>query len=65
MEEKRLTYTVEEAAKLMGISRPTAYLGVKRGEIFTVKIGRRLLVPRVALERMLSGQNQQPTSCGS
>lgn len=46
--------TVEEAGKLLRLSRGTAYEAVRRGDIPTLKIGRRLLVPRVALERMLA-----------
>jgi excisionase family DNA binding protein len=52
--EERLTLTVEEAATALGISRAFAYESVRRGDIPHLKIGRRLLVPRAALERMLS-----------
>jgi len=54
MEEERLTLTVEEAAKLLGIGRQLAYERVKTGEIPAIKIGRRLLVPRSALEKLLA-----------
>ena len=47
------TIKIGEAAKILGISRNTAYDAAKCGQLPTVKIGRRLLVPRVALERML------------
>lgn len=53
MNEKRLTLTVEEAASLLGISRGLAYEKCRAGEIPTVRIGRRLLVSRVALKCML------------
>jgi excisionase family DNA binding protein len=46
--------TVEEAAQLLRISRQSAYNAVRAGEIKSVRIGRRLLVPKAALERMLS-----------
>jgi len=51
----RLTLTVAEASKILGISRNKAYEAAKRGEIPTIKIGKRILVPVVALERMLQG----------
>ena len=54
MEEGRLTLTIEEAAKLLGIGRQLAYDKVKTGEIPVLKIGRRLLVPRAALEKLLN-----------
>jgi excisionase family DNA binding protein len=50
---ERQTLTVEEAARVLGISRSSAYEAVRRGELPTVKIGRRYVVPRVALERLL------------
>jgi excisionase family DNA binding protein len=52
---ERLTLTVEEAATMLGISRAFAYEAVNRGEIPCIRIGRRVLVPRSALDRMLSG----------
>jgi excisionase family DNA binding protein len=45
--------TVNEAAVILRISRGAAYEAAKRKEIPTVRIGRRLLVPMAALERML------------
>lgn len=49
-----LTYTVTEAAELLGISSWSYYEGVKRGELPARKVGRRILVPRVQLEQWLS-----------
>jgi excisionase family DNA binding protein len=51
---ERQTLKIEEAAKVLGISRNTAYDAVKSGQLPTVKIGRRLLVPKVALDHMLT-----------
>ena len=42
----RLTLTVEEAAALLGISRNSAYEAVRRGEIPSVRIGGRIVIPR-------------------
>lgn len=53
MTTERLTLTVEETAKLLGIGRQLAYDRVKTGEIPAIKVGRRLLVPRRALEKLL------------
>ncbi len=57
----RVTLTVEEAARALGIGRGLAYEAVRRGEIPTVRIGRRLLVPRPALDRLL----EDPESCAN
>lgn len=52
--EGKLTLSVEEAAKVLGISRNLCYDRVKTGEIPVIKIGKRLLVPKKALEKLLS-----------
>jgi excisionase family DNA binding protein len=49
----RLTWTVAEAADLLGISRTSAYEAAHRGELPVKVIGHRMLVPRVALLRLL------------
>ena len=51
---ERLTYTVEQAANRLGIGRNSAYEGVKTGDIPSIKIGKRILVPVAAFEKMLS-----------
>jgi len=52
--DKRLALTVDEVAEILGLSRATAYLYANRGDFPTIRIGRRLLVPKAALEKMLS-----------
>ena len=49
----RLTYTVTETAVLLGISRTTEC--VRRGEIPSHTLGRRVVISRVAVHRMLHG----------
>jgi excisionase family DNA binding protein len=49
MSEGRATATVEEAGQVLGISRGLAYEGVRRGEIPSVRVGHRILVPIPAL----------------
>ncbi len=51
----RRTYTVEESAALLGIGRHAAYEAARRGELPVIKLGRRLLVPASALDRLLAG----------
>jgi len=52
--EKRLCITVPEAAAMLGISRNFAYELVKQKKLPVVQFGKRLLIPRVALEKMLA-----------
>ena len=46
MEEKRLTITVEEAGRILGISRGLAYQMAKEKRIPTIRFGKRLVVPK-------------------
>jgi excisionase family DNA binding protein len=43
------TYTVGEAAKAIGVGRSLAYELVRRGDLRTVHVGCRVLVPRDAV----------------
>lgn len=52
-DDGRLTVSVEEAGALLGISRAFAYELAARGELPCVRLGRRLLVPRKALDDLL------------
>ncbi|MDR5727950.1 MAG: helix-turn-helix domain-containing protein [Terriglobia bacterium] len=54
-ELKAITYRIEEAAQLLGIGRNTAYEAARTGQLPTVRIGKRLLVPKVALDKLLNG----------
>jgi excisionase family DNA binding protein len=56
--DDRLTWTIAEAADLLGISRASAYEAAHRGELPVRVIGRRMLVPRVALLRLLDGADE-------
>jgi excisionase family DNA binding protein len=51
----RRVVTVGEAAAILQISRGAAYHAAKTKELPTIRIGRHLLVPLAALERMLAG----------
>jgi len=53
---ERLTVTVAQAAVMLGISRTSAYERVARGEIPTVRLGRRLVVPIARLMALLEGE---------
>ena len=57
---ERLVYSVGEAAELLGISRAFAYELVARGELPVIRLGRRRLVPKVAL-LALTGSGQPDT----
>lgn len=47
------TLTIEQAGRLLGLSRSAAYRAAARGDIPVIRIGRRLLVPTAKLLAML------------
>jgi excisionase family DNA binding protein len=51
---ERRTFTVEEAGAILGIGRNAAYEAVKTGQVPAIRIGKRLLVPRTELDKLLS-----------
>jgi excisionase family DNA binding protein len=57
--DERLTLSVEEAGRLLGISRGLAYALVRQGEIPALRLGRRLVVPRKALQAMLDVDSRE------
>ncbi len=59
-----LVMTVEQAAKVLAISRGTAYAGCRSGEIPSVRIGNCVRVPRQALEAMLTRNGNAPDENG-
>ena len=52
---KPKTQTIDEAAKELGIGRNQAYAAARRGEIPTIRIGKRILVLREPFKRLLEG----------
>lgn len=50
---ERATLTVAEAREVLHLGRTTAYAAVKSGQIPTIRLGRRIVVPVPALLRML------------
>jgi excisionase family DNA binding protein len=54
-EVDRLALSIEEVSNLLGISRSLGYELAAQGRIPTVRLGRRIVVARAALERLLAG----------
>jgi excisionase family DNA binding protein len=52
---ERMTLTISEAAKTLGVGRNQAYEAARRGDIPTLKIGKRILVLREPFKKMLAG----------
>lgn len=54
MTDQPLTVTVEQAGKVLGISRSTAYELARTGDIPTLRLGRRIVVPVAKLADALA-----------
>jgi excisionase family DNA binding protein len=52
-EREPLVYSPNEARKLLKISRGLIYEAINTGRIPSIRIGRRILIPRAALEQLL------------
>ena len=60
---EKLTLSVEEMGELLGVSRQTAYNLIHRTDFPTLRIGKRVLIPKKQLEawmdRQLSGDRDE------
>ena len=57
--EKRLCLTVPEAAERLGISRNFGYQLVRERKLPSRRFGKRILIPKIALEKMLEEGGEQ------
>jgi len=62
LSSRQLTFTVPEAAVVLGISKSTAYEAAQRGELPVLRFGRRLVVTRTTLENLLGLGEESPKS---
>ena len=53
-----LVYTVPQVAKMLGINRNLAYELARRGELPALRLGKRLVCPKQAIDRLL-GQGSE------
>ena len=49
-----LAYAVPEAAKVLGVSQAFVWQRVAKGDIKATRLGRRTLIPRAELERVVA-----------
>ena len=53
---ERLTYDVPEAGAMAGLGRNASYEAARRGDMPTIKFGKRMVVPKKAWDRKLNGE---------
>jgi hypothetical protein len=65
--ERRTVRLWPDAGRTIGLGRLATYEAAKSGQIPVLRIGRRLLVPRKALDRLLDGPDfaAQPAAGGA
>lgn len=59
------TYTAREAAERLGIGLTSLYAAVQRGELPSIRVGRRVLVPRRSLDVLLGATDAGNLEGGS
>lgn len=57
-QDRPVVYTVEEVRKVLRLSRNAVYEAIARGKIPHIRIGRKILIPAAALDRMLAATEQ-------
>ncbi len=63
-EIESVVLSVSQCAKILQISRGSAYQGVLQGSIPHIKIGRRILIPKRALEKLLDSNGERADKSG-
>lgn len=53
-------YEIDEILEIIPISRSGIYLAVKKGEVPSIRVGRRVFVPAWYVERLLSSPDMMP-----
>ena len=58
MAYEKSVYTVPQVAKILGINRNLAYELARRGDLPALRLGKRLVCPKQAIDRLLSQGSQ-------
>jgi excisionase family DNA binding protein len=60
--KESLVYSVPEAGRLLNLSRATAYMLANQNILPTIRLGKRLVVPKAALEKLLGSAGKPKDS---
>jgi len=52
--EQPLALSIAETSRILGLSRASTYEAVRTGQIPSIRVGKRIIVPRAALLKILS-----------
>jgi excisionase family DNA binding protein len=50
-------FTVDETARILRLGRGSTYRAIASGEIPSLRVGERILVPAAALDKLLAGES--------
>jgi excisionase family DNA binding protein len=59
-----LTYSIREAAFCLGVHELTVRAAIARGDLRTVRLGRRVLIPRTAIAELLGTSEKDRSAVG-
>lgn len=59
------TLTVEQTAAVIGIGRAAAYRAVNSGQIPSIRVGRKILIPRQKLADLLGETNENSATAAN
>ncbi len=54
---ERRVYAPKELMEIFGLCKTAVYQGIERGEIPSIRIGKRILVPKDAVDNLLNGKS--------
>ena len=57
MDDRRLTLSIDQTAEILGISRGLVYGLVARGELPSIRFGRRILVLKKAIDKLVDADD--------
>lgn len=57
MDDRRLTLSIDQTAEILGISRGLVYGLVARGELPSIRFGRRILVLKKAIDKLVNADD--------
>ena len=57
MTNEKMAYSPQEAAMTLGLCLNTIYKLIKQGQLRSVKLDRKILIPTTEIERLLSPEN--------
>ena len=55
MPDTKLTLSVNETAKMIGISKPKVYDLIREGSLLSIHVGKKIVIPKQAVTDWLSG----------